>query len=464
MLSWESVVEVHALRKQGWSIAAIARHVGATRLTVRRYLSGERVPGQRVRTAPDPFEEFASYCRLRLAADPHLWATTLYEEVVALGYGGSYPSFTRGLRARSLRPRCTPCASVRTKDRAIIEHPPGAETQWDWVELPNPPAGWGWGATAYVLVGALPHSSRWRGWLSERTDTGHLVEGLDQVVRRLGGVTARWRFDRMSTVYHPGSGRLRASFGPVAMHYGVGVDLCPPGHGWRKGVVEKAVHVITQRWWRTLPDDATLAFAQASLDAVCARLDGRRRVHDSQATTVGALAEAEPLRPAPAPFPATVEVERVVRTQALVAFRGNRYSVPPGHAGATVLVRHRLGGATLDVVTARGVLLAHHLRAPDGAGSLVRLGEHVTALQTAVLGAFTDRGPCRRKDRQPPSPAASAEADRIRRARAGLDTAPVVVDFAAYAAAARPLGHSPSDGNGDGRAYADQRPGEGGAR
>ena len=22
---------------------------------------------------------------------------------------------------------------------AIIEHPPGEETQWDWVELPKPP-------------------------------------------------------------------------------------------------------------------------------------------------------------------------------------------------------------------------------------------------------------------------------------------------------------------------------------
>ena len=70
MLSWESNVEVHALRKQGWSISAIARHVGATRLTVRRYLSGQRVPGQRAGSAVDPFEEYVEYCRLRLVADP----------------------------------------------------------------------------------------------------------------------------------------------------------------------------------------------------------------------------------------------------------------------------------------------------------------------------------------------------------------------------------------------------------
>jgi transposase len=114
MLSWETNVEVHALHRQGWSISAIARHVGATRLTVRRYLRGEQVPGQRAKSTVDEFEEYVGYCRLRLAADPHLWATTLFEEVVGLGYGGSYPSFTRGLRARSLRPHCAACACRRT--------------------------------------------------------------------------------------------------------------------------------------------------------------------------------------------------------------------------------------------------------------------------------------------------------------------------------------------------------------
>nr|WP_228535577.1 hypothetical protein [Nocardia sp. BSTN01] len=45
MLSLEGDVEVHALRDQGWSISAIARHTGLDRKTVRAYLNGERVPG-----------------------------------------------------------------------------------------------------------------------------------------------------------------------------------------------------------------------------------------------------------------------------------------------------------------------------------------------------------------------------------------------------------------------------------
>jgi predicted transcriptional regulator len=45
MLTWEDDVEVHALHKQGWSISAIARHVGRDRKPVRAYLNGERAPG-----------------------------------------------------------------------------------------------------------------------------------------------------------------------------------------------------------------------------------------------------------------------------------------------------------------------------------------------------------------------------------------------------------------------------------
>ena len=86
MLAWEPYVEAKALQAQGWSISAIARHLGVTRLTVRRYLNGERTPGQRARATADPFAEYVEYCRLRLGADPHLWATTLFDEVVALGY------------------------------------------------------------------------------------------------------------------------------------------------------------------------------------------------------------------------------------------------------------------------------------------------------------------------------------------------------------------------------------------
>ena len=49
MLTWEDDVEVHALRRRGWSISAIARHTGFDRKTVRKYLAGDAEPGVRAR-------------------------------------------------------------------------------------------------------------------------------------------------------------------------------------------------------------------------------------------------------------------------------------------------------------------------------------------------------------------------------------------------------------------------------
>ncbi len=442
MLTWEEKLEAQALFKRGWKIAVIARHLGRDPKTIRAYLSGERTPGVRRRWTPLVFEPFAAYVAQRLADDRHVWATTLFDEVVELGYPGSYPSFTRALRARELRPGCAACAAGSHRESAIIAHPAGEETQFDWVELPDPPPGWGLTGPAHLLVGSLAHSSRWRAVLAESEDQPHLIEALDGVVRRLGGVSCYWRFDRMATVCHPASGRVTASFAAVASHYGAGVRICPPYRGQRKGVVEKANHTAAQRWWRTLADELTPAGAQANVDRFCVRVgDTRtRRRDDGERVTVAELAATEPLAPVPtAPYPAAVTVTRTVSAQALVAFRGNTYSVPPGMAGRELIVRSQLGQPYLEVGTETGVVLARHRRAVDGAGAVVRDAGHVTALEQAVLTGFSDRAPCRPKTRRPPSQAARAEATRLRGDPEPEPGNGQVLDFAAYAAAVTPI-------------------------
>ena len=231
MLTLEDDIDVHALARQGWSISAIARHTGHDRKTIRAYLSGQRAAGARAMAGPDLLEPFIDYMVKRLAEDPHLLALTLFEEVTELGYDRSYPTFTREIRARSLRPVCEPCHPAKDRPASVIEHPPGAETQWDWVELPDPPRSWGWGAKAHLLVGSLAHSGRWRGTLEAFEDQPHLVEALDRTTRALGGLTRAWRFDRMSTVCDPGTGRVSHSFAGVAKYYGVDVKICPARRG-----------------------------------------------------------------------------------------------------------------------------------------------------------------------------------------------------------------------------------------
>jgi transposase len=450
MLTWEDDVEVHALRKRGWSISAIARHTGRDRKTVRSYLSGERMPGVRARSSPDPFEPFIDYVTARLREDPHLWARTLFDELEELGFGLSYQSLTRNIRDRGLRPVCAACRSATERPNAIIPHEPGDETQWDWLDLPDPPASWGWGRTAHLLVGSLAYSSKWRGGLEPATDQPHLVQSLDRVTRVLGGVTRSWRFDRMATVCDPGSGRVTASFAGVAKHYSVSVRICPPRRGNRKGVVEKANLTAAQRWWRTLPDDVTPEQAQADLDRFCiTRADTRVRTTPEGKCTVAALVEAEALALMPAtPYPVIIAEQRTASRQALVAYRGNRYSVPPELAMATVTVSHPIGGEFIDIATTSGIVIARHRRLADGLGATVRDSGHVIALDAAAMAAANTGRPHRRKERIPPGPAALAAAAELRDRLSGEHTAAVtelstittkstVIDLSVYERAAQ---------------------------
>lgn len=113
----------------------------------------------------------------------------------------------------------------------------------------------------------------------------------------------------------------------------------------------------------------------------------------------------------------------------MVAFEGNRYSVPAALAGAPVTVRARIGAGTVTIQSAAGAQVASHRRAPSGTGQQVRSAEHAAGLEAAVLAAFTTRPPCRRKHNSPPGREALAAAARLR----GQDPGGVLVDLASYA-------------------------------
>jgi transposase len=426
MLTQGEDVEAQALRARGWTVSAIARHLGRDPKTVRAYLSGQRRPGRRASARVDPLAAFVPYLSARFVDDPHLWASALFDEVVPLGYGASYVSFARQLRRAGLRPHCEACAGVSGRPTIEIDHPAGEEMQWDWFERRKAP----WGGTAYVLLGTLPHSGRVRGVLAESLDQPHLIEGIDAVLRRFSGTPRVWRTDRLATVIVPGSRDVQPSFAPVAKFYGVVVEPCPPRRGNRKGAVESSVRYLCGRWWRTMTA-TTPADAQRSLDAFCAGAgDARTRPSAAGPVTVGALADAEALLALPAaPYPATVTVRRGVADNAAVAFRGNSYSVPPGLVGADVVLSHRLGTATVEITSAAGGLLVSHRLAPPGAGAMVRSTEHRAALEHVVLSAFSTDRPCERKGNHPPGAIARAEADRLL-GDLGPD---VVVDLARYA-------------------------------
>lgn len=420
MLTQEDVVEISALARRGWSVSAISRHTGRDRKTIRRYLRGEvteKVP------APSCVEPFREYLEARFEDDLHVLATTLFEEIVGLGFDRSYPTLVREIRRLGLRPPCPACRSGEGHPSGDIDHAPGDEIQLDWWEIQETP----WGEPVYFLVGALSYSGKVRAVAVESMDFGHLVVALGELFERFGGTPRVWRTDRMATVVVPGTRRLQRQFAALACHFGVEVAVCPPRRPQRKGVVERAISFLNRSWWRSAAVTC-LAEAQTDLDRFCSgRADRRRR---GPGETVASLAAKEQLMALPqSVFPAEVSVERKVDAKALVNYRSNLYSVPPGYVGQTVTVRSRLGESRLDIVSADNTRIARHRLLPPGASQKARLPEHARLLDQAALEAFTTKPRCRPKDNRPPGNKALAEAARL-----GKTLEPeVVIDLARYA-------------------------------
>jgi transposase len=425
MLTQENDVEIHALAARGWNQSAISRHTGRDRKTVRKFLSGEQVVRERAASCLEPWR---GYITARFVDDPHLPAVTLLDELTAAGFDRSYPTVVRELRRLSLRPVCLVCQQRRgNAPTTEIDHPPGEEIQWDWLELTDTP----WGQPAYLLVGALSHSGQFRAVFCEQMTFGYLAGALHEILLGLDGTSLVWRVDRMATAVIPDTDRLNPQFAQMAKHYGVDVAVCPPHRPQRKGVVEAAIKFIGGRWWRTARV-ASMLEAQQSLDAFTVSVSDRR---GRQGSTVGELGNSEPLRPLPVlAFPAEIMVERVASRSALVTFETNQYSVPPGYASQPLTVRARVGEPHLRIVTATGIKVATHRRAPAGAEQTVRTSEHATQLERAVLDAFTTQRSCRRKTNRPPGDGALAELAKLH-GQPPAGVAPVVSlkDYAALA-------------------------------
>src|SRR5579883_1700879 len=92
MLTQEQAVEIRVLRRQGWSIRAIARETGLSRVTVRRYLED---PGAAARYGPrEPrptkLDAYVEYILARVEAARPAWipAVVLLREIQERGYSG----------------------------------------------------------------------------------------------------------------------------------------------------------------------------------------------------------------------------------------------------------------------------------------------------------------------------------------------------------------------------------------
>lgn len=287
MLGGELALEIRVLARHGKGVREIAREVGVSRNTVRRYL---RDPGAgRYRARPPRPGKLAAFeahiaARVAAAAPERLAATVLLRELREHGYTGGYTTLKDHL-AR-LRPVTAPDPVVR------FETAPGEQMQVDWATIRRGSdrlsvfvATLGWSRAAYVEFVA-----------DERLET--LLAAHERAFLAFGGVPREVLYDNMRTVvlerdaYGSGKHRFHSGFLDFAGHCGFRPRLCQPYRARTKGKVERFIRYLRGSLW--VPLASRMAAEGVVVDRGAANLAAGRWLREVANARVHATTGAVP--------------------------------------------------------------------------------------------------------------------------------------------------------------------------
>ncbi len=283
MISKEELMKIQILHKQGYSQRWIARHIGISRNTVKRYLKQNiSSPEYSNRTKKgSKLDEFKPYLHSRIAqANPvHLSGVVLLREIHELGYSGSLSL----LRQYLLQYRGQP----ESPSVIRFETPAGKQMQVDWGQMR------GGQSPLHAFVAVLGYS---RALFVVITDNMR-YETLEYCHRLafdyFQGIPQEVWYDNMKTVvvernaFGEGQHKLVSSFYQFSKSMGFLPKLCRPYRPQTKGKVERMVRYVRDSFYRPLATQ--LSALNLTLDSETANrklahwLDNiaNQRIHDT---------------------------------------------------------------------------------------------------------------------------------------------------------------------------------------
>jgi transposase len=329
MLRAEDWMDIHALRREGHSVKAIARLTGFSRNTVRRQLR-QAVPSLPPKVQrPSQLDAYKAFLEKRMG-ECSLSAVRLLAEIRAMGYSGSIDVLRRylhGLRGER-----------RKKSRLTVrfETPPGKQAQVDWAYCGRFVTPRGAEIAIYAFVMVLGFS---RMLYVEFTTSMRLAVLLAchlNAFRFFEGVPLEVLYDNMKQVrlerdqLHP----LLVDF---ARHHGYAVRTHRVRRPRTKGKVERAVYFVEDNFLagRTFADLSDLNGQRLAWLA-----EVNARTHSTTGERPVDLWRQEGLTPFVSfpPYRIVEAVERKVDFEGFVRLDSSRYSVPPELAGKIVVV------------------------------------------------------------------------------------------------------------------------------
>lgn len=376
MPPWTTRIELEhqvvTLHRQKLSGRAIARALGCSRNTVRKILQahGEARRGARAALPPPPdrrprpqkIDAFREKVADLLVRYPEITAQRIFEELVAVGYGGGYTQVK--VHVGKVRKKAHPKPSLEAPSFGPGEM---AESDWspytiDFLDGQRRVIQ----SFSYVLV----WSRRKCFFLYERCDLHALMDGHVAAFERLGGAARECKYDSQKAVVLGWEGQqpiYNPRFLAFATHYEYKPRAVRPYHPNDKPRTERSFweferSFLNGRRFRDL-DDMRAQLA-VWLDGTC----DLRPHKKTKRTAIAAFADEKPhLLPLPAhPYDTARVLYRVCSIDGFVAVDGNRYAVPYDHV--TDILPVRVSQSEVYIYAADLRLVARHELAPRGAG------------------------------------------------------------------------------------------------
>ena len=354
--------QVHVIRHkvlvEGRSARQVARELGISRRTVRKYLT--RAVPQRVETKPrarpvwdqvgDRVQTVLAESAQWTGGKQQLTATRLHELLVAEGHR---------VGVTLVKAAVAEWKRTRREVYVPLTYRPGDLAEVDFFDVLIDLAGVRRKASLFLM--RLMASGRDFAWIYERQDQVSFLDGHVRAFAHFGGVPHRLAYDNLraavARILVGGARALSARFAALASHYLFEPCFCRPGEGHDKGGVEARGKALRHQLLVPIPSGDSLDAINA---AVLARLDARLETQrDAVGQTLGErfAVEQRALRAAPVPFEAATTTLATVTRRAVVRLDGAVYSVPSRWAGVDVVVR--VGPSSVAIVGRDDVAVVH---------------------------------------------------------------------------------------------------------
>lgn len=346
---------LYELHGQGESIRSIARTLGISRNTVRRYLRAPEVPRPKSRPKRgSKLDPYAEYIRQRLAEGVDN-CVVLLREIRAQGYTGGYTilkDFVRPLR-RHRQPQQT----------MRFETQPGEQAQVDfgrcWYEAQD-----GTTKGVWVFVMVLSWSRALYVEYVPRADLPTFIRCHLNAFAYFGGLPQKCLYDNTKIVVvgrdEAGEPIWNPKFLDFALRLGFHPQLCPPYRAQTKGRVESGIKYVKHNFW---PSARFVDLADLNRQAATwCETEANVRIHGTtHERPIDRLREERAyLRPLPEPgrLEPFLRVERRVSRDGYVQWERGWYGLPwPWRPGQIVQVQPK--GDVVELWSGDQLLAVH---------------------------------------------------------------------------------------------------------